>query len=484
MKTLHFLKEHRLLCAFFIFSSLIITICSSNSFLYHVSSCHDAGVYYTVAKGMLQGKVLYRDLFDHKGPFIYFIYAAYNLFFPCKLYGAYFMDLICYGVISAFSYKLFRIKFSNNISVCLTSVYFSILLIANDSFGCVEIFSILLNTILLYWMYAHKTNQNRYLIFFGLMTGILLMIKFTLAVFPFVMFLLFLYDNIKNNASITLTVKKILILTFTMMLPMLCSLIYLIKTDTVSLFMDTYIFANKNYASLNSIDAARIMIIVLMLIILCFFGRHTNIREKIFLLAFMAQFITITISKPFPYTYLPLMILVLFALYKLNFPDKFEFRSMKFVCKLLICMCTISLLTYFLCSKCANSVHNIVSSYQKEYAHAAPNDLALFCISAEIFIEQKEAPANKYFFTPNFTYSENPEMWDELYSMIENKIPDNIYIPVYCGEELIISSFYIGKLPSDAEKAKKILLKLKENYSCEKQYENNLYRWIRKSPES
>lgn len=86
------INENKIAVACILLSMLLITIVNPNSILYKASTCSDAGIYYNVAKGMVQGKVLYSDIYDHKGPFIFFIYEIYNLMFPYKLYGAYIMD--------------------------------------------------------------------------------------------------------------------------------------------------------------------------------------------------------------------------------------------------------------------------------------------------------------------------------------------------------------------------------------------------------
>ena len=122
------IKENKLAIGCIMLSILLITIVNPNSFLYKASTCPDAGIYYNVAKGMVQGKVLYSDIYDHKGPFIFFIYAIYNLVFPCKLYGAYIMDVICNVLVQVFTYKLLKIKFDKVTATLLATIY-TILLI-------------------------------------------------------------------------------------------------------------------------------------------------------------------------------------------------------------------------------------------------------------------------------------------------------------------------------------------------------------------
>ena len=59
-----------LLCAFF-----ALLFATSASPLYATNFWTDTNVYFTIGRGMLQGAMPYRDLFDHKGPLLYLIYA-------------------------------------------------------------------------------------------------------------------------------------------------------------------------------------------------------------------------------------------------------------------------------------------------------------------------------------------------------------------------------------------------------------------------
>ena len=53
-----------------------ITINSKFSFLYTYHDVGDVHCFITVARCMLRGDVLYRDVYEHKGPLHYFLYYA------------------------------------------------------------------------------------------------------------------------------------------------------------------------------------------------------------------------------------------------------------------------------------------------------------------------------------------------------------------------------------------------------------------------
>ncbi len=73
-----------------VFSLLVLLVCSATSPLYQSHDWTDANTYLTMGRGLLKGAVPYRDLFDHKGPVLYAIYALGALLDP-KGFGGVFL---------------------------------------------------------------------------------------------------------------------------------------------------------------------------------------------------------------------------------------------------------------------------------------------------------------------------------------------------------------------------------------------------------
>lgn len=59
---------------------VLVFLCSPYSPIYQYCSKEDEICYKIMAKGLLNGKMPYRDLFDHKGPLTYFVYALGYIF--------------------------------------------------------------------------------------------------------------------------------------------------------------------------------------------------------------------------------------------------------------------------------------------------------------------------------------------------------------------------------------------------------------------
>ena len=63
-------------------AAVALLFCSKSSPLYPINDWSDANIYFSIGKGMLRGEVVYRDLYDHKGPLLYALHALCALVSP------------------------------------------------------------------------------------------------------------------------------------------------------------------------------------------------------------------------------------------------------------------------------------------------------------------------------------------------------------------------------------------------------------------
>lgn len=92
----------------FIAAAAVITmlICTKSSPLYPFNDWVDANCFLTVGRSMLYGLLPYRDLFEQKGPLLYFIHAAAALVSQRSFFGVFIIELIlCMWTLTA-SYSL------------------------------------------------------------------------------------------------------------------------------------------------------------------------------------------------------------------------------------------------------------------------------------------------------------------------------------------------------------------------------------------
>lgn len=88
----------------------ILTFCLSPfSPLYRYNFSPDEVCYKTISVGLLEGKAPYRDLFDHKGPLAYLVYALGFLVSGKANWGAWIVTYLCNAVAYFFTYKTMRL---------------------------------------------------------------------------------------------------------------------------------------------------------------------------------------------------------------------------------------------------------------------------------------------------------------------------------------------------------------------------------------
>lgn len=87
----------------------VITVCSKSSFLYPFNDWVDANCFFTVGKAMMNGVVVYRDLFEQKGPLLYFLHGIAWLISRDSFFGVYLLELAAAFFFLYYSYKSIRL---------------------------------------------------------------------------------------------------------------------------------------------------------------------------------------------------------------------------------------------------------------------------------------------------------------------------------------------------------------------------------------
>ncbi len=86
-------------------SVFVITICSKSSPLYPLNDWDDPNCFFTVGKAMAEGKILYRDIFEQKGPLLYMLHELTCFISRRTFLGVYFVEITACFLFLYFSYK-------------------------------------------------------------------------------------------------------------------------------------------------------------------------------------------------------------------------------------------------------------------------------------------------------------------------------------------------------------------------------------------
>lgn len=86
----------KLLLFSFLSAFLVLMICSKSSFLYPMNDWVDVNCFFTVGRAIKQGKVPYLDLYEQKGPLLYFVFFLAALFGEQSFLGVFMMEVLCF----------------------------------------------------------------------------------------------------------------------------------------------------------------------------------------------------------------------------------------------------------------------------------------------------------------------------------------------------------------------------------------------------
>ncbi len=181
------MKKNRLLLLWSILLSVIfIGLASKSSPLYPMNDWVDVNCFFTVGRGILDGFVPYRDLYEQKGPVLYFIYAIIALFSRDSFIGVYLLEVITFTLFLYFSGKLAQLYLGASRVVYFLIAVLAAAVVTSWSFthgGSVEQNSLFM---LVYGMYSvlKALHEKRSLTFReafvnGIFAGVVLWVKYT-----------------------------------------------------------------------------------------------------------------------------------------------------------------------------------------------------------------------------------------------------------------------------------------------------------------
>lgn len=186
---------------FLALAMIVLLFCSESSPIYTVNPWDDANIYYAIGRGVSQGFVPYRDMFDHKGPVVFFIFTLGYFLSPDKFYGIYILECISFAWVLYFAYKIYHI-FTREETATILAVVSTVFLL-DQSFivyggSCEEfVMPLYLAVLYIYLEYFGRKHEIlRYKIFWsGFICGMIFWMKFNLIACPVAMMFFILLDK-------------------------------------------------------------------------------------------------------------------------------------------------------------------------------------------------------------------------------------------------------------------------------------------------
>lgn len=201
-----FIALYMLLAAF-----VVITICSRSSFLYPFNNWDDANCFFTVGKSMFNGVVLYKDIYEQKGPLLYFIYGVAYLMSHTSFIGAYLIEIAFASVYVFALYKICRLYtgFTSSLVISVIALAVSYSSFAFYFGGSAEELCLPLVAIPVYFLLkCFKEGEGKMAwqktLISGFFAGCVFLIKYTLLSFSatFVLFLIIEFLRRKNYSGL------------------------------------------------------------------------------------------------------------------------------------------------------------------------------------------------------------------------------------------------------------------------------------------
>lgn len=179
-------RERQWILLFCLLSSFVtLVICTRSSFLYPLNDWVDSNCFFTVGKGMFNGQVVYRDLYEQKGILLYFLHGLCWLISHDSFLGVFFLEVIAGTFFLYYSYLIMRLYCKR---VCLVTLPFlAAAVYSSSSFVLGDSAEELCLPLLAYGLYVsirslkEKTSIGwKDAILIGVTSGAVLWIKFSM----------------------------------------------------------------------------------------------------------------------------------------------------------------------------------------------------------------------------------------------------------------------------------------------------------------
>lgn len=172
---------------------LLLLLCSRSSFLYPCNDWNDANSYFTMGKGMMNGQVIYRDLYDQKGPYLYLAYGIAYLLKHDSFAGVFLLEIIAISTFLFSCHKIITLYCRQEISRLLLPLLGAFILSSKSFYwgGAAEEFCLPLMGFSLYFSMKYFKEQTdstpcfKMILLNGIFAGIVMQVKYTMLGFYF-----------------------------------------------------------------------------------------------------------------------------------------------------------------------------------------------------------------------------------------------------------------------------------------------------------
>lgn len=233
-------------------SLIFLSFFSKNSFFYPLNNGADINMFYTMGKGIANGLVCYRDIFDQKGPIWYFLYTIAYLLDRNGYWGIFLIEIISFTFFLYFTYKAMKL-YGGEKFFYFTAPILAFCTMGNGSFwqgGQAEelifpLLAYLLYSLLRYFKedYPEKPMDYKTLLINGICSGLVFWSKFTLIV-PWFIFMAGVFIIMISRKHVKRAFISCLVFLAGTLIPTVPVFIYFIANGAVGDLVQVYFIEN------------------------------------------------------------------------------------------------------------------------------------------------------------------------------------------------------------------------------------------------
>ena len=449
------------------FTTLLIT--SKNSFIYVFNDWVDANAFFSVGKGIFNGLVPYKDLFEQKGPLLYLIYGIGYLISNKTFHGVFILEVISLTIFLYYIHKVFSLYFDKKYSLVLLPALTMMMSISIFFFhgGSCEEFCLSFIGISLYYYIRHfkeKELTNKEIFINGLLAGLVLITKYTLLGF-WIAFCLFICINYLKKKEFKKIIKFCSLFLLGMIIPFIIVLIYFFINKGVKEFINVYfIFNITSYGSEEKYGIIRkiieifkyiysllmklkpLALLVIISFVLAFITKEKDrlFRLSLVCLAYITFFFIAFGLKTYIYYHLPVYILliIMIEIFILIIFKKYTDKIINkkcFIILLILYLIGILFLTYrytnykeYIFMKQDDLVQFKYAKYINKSKN--PTMLNMGYLDIGVYTITGIVPNERYFQVFNISYDKFKDNLDEMEKYARNKEIDFIVYVIYEGD--------------------------------------------------
>lgn len=247
------IKTGKVLLYCVVLSFLFLMICSKNSFLYPFNDWVDGNCFFTVGKSMMNGKILYVDIFDQKGPLLFLYYGIASLISYRTFIGVFLLELVSFSIFLYYAYRFLRLYLKQETSLLALPVI-SFLIFTLPAFthgGSVEEFAL---PMMMYSLYAFveflksekEIPEKRMIFINGIIAGMIAMMKFTLLGF-WLAWMASIFFFLLSKKRWKESILACVIFLSGMIVPIIPWIIYFGSYHAIKTWIDSYVIFNIQY---------------------------------------------------------------------------------------------------------------------------------------------------------------------------------------------------------------------------------------------